>query len=241
MEIYGKTDIGKKRHSNQDAFVTGRLTEDSAFAVVCDGMGGANAGNVASHTGAEAIADYILNSYRTDADGVALEKILKNAIESANMMIYDMSLKNADLSGMGTTVVAAIIQKNSAVIAHVGDSRAYIVSEELRQLTRDHSVVQTLLETGEITPQDAKIHPKKNVITRALGVEENIIADSVEVAIDSGETLLICTDGLTGFTDEKDILEIIKSNKPEAVADKLIELANSGGGGDNITVVTLTK
>ncbi len=241
MEIYGKTDIGKKRHSNQDAFITGKLADDAAFAIVCDGMGGANAGNVASRNGAEAIADYILNSYRSDADSFTLERILKNAIESANMMIYDMSLKDTDLSGMGTTVVATIIKGDTAIIAHVGDSRAYLANNELRQLTRDHSVVQTLVETGKISPEDAKVHPRKNVITRALGVEENIISDCCEIPFDDGDTLLLCTDGLTGYSDEKDILKIIKKSNTESACDKLVELANSGGGGDNITVVTLTK
>lgn len=241
MEIYGKTDIGKKRHSNQDAFITGRLSEDAAFAIVCDGMGGANAGNVASRTGAEAIAEYILNSYRPDADSFALERILKSAIESANILIYDMSVKDSSLSGMGTTVVAAIVKQGNAVIAHVGDSRAYLVNDEIKQLTRDHSVVQSLVESGEITKEDAKVHPEKNVITRALGVEENVISDCNEFPFNDGDTLLFCTDGLTGYSNEKDILKIIKKYKSEAACERLIELANSGGGGDNITVVTLIK
>lgn len=241
MQIYSKTDIGLKRSSNQDAFITGKLEPDVYFAVVCDGMGGANAGNIASRTAVERISDYIIRSYRIGLDAFEAEKMLKNAIVSVNMEIYDMAMKDKTLSGMGTTVVAAMVLGDTAVIAHVGDSRAYKINDELIQLTRDHSVVQSLLESGKITAEDAKIHPEKNVITRALGVEEQIIADSMQVSFESGEALLICTDGLTGYADESEIFKIICEEKNEAVTDKLIQLAKSGGGGDNITVAVLFR
>ena len=239
MKIYSITDPGRVRSSNQDAFFAGELIPDAAFAIVCDGMGGANAGNVASETAVKVITDYILRSYRAKMDSFDIEKMLKNAIVSANMDVYDMSLKDASLSGMGTTVVAALIHNDEVVIAHVGDSRAYVVDDSLQQLTRDHSVVQSLVESGKITPEDAKVHPRKNVITRALGAEENVVVDSMQLVLKEGQTLLLCTDGLTGYAESDEIFNIFKTTDAELVPEKLVELAINGGGGDNITAVTL--
>ena len=238
MQIYSKTDIGLKRSSNQDYAATCKLNENTYLAVVCDGMGGANAGNVASEMAAKSISRYITNAYRNEMDSFEIEKLLKNAISSANIEIYDMSLKSTELFGMGTTTVVAIIRDDKAIIAHVGDSRAYIANDELKLLTRDHSVVQSLLESGKITPEDAKVHPRKNVITRALGAEENVVVDTLETEFPSESILMLCTDGLTGYADEKEIFEILK-NSDCNLAEKLIELAYAGGGGDNINVVTI--
>lgn len=238
MQIYSKSDIGKVRQSNQDAFFAAEIENNAVFAIVCDGMGGANAGNVASETAVKVISEYIMRSYRANVDTDSTKKMLKNAIESANIEIYDMAVKNPELKGMGTTVVIAIAEKDKAVIAHVGDSRAYIAGEKLCQLTRDHSVVQTLIESGKITAEDARVHPRKNVITRALGVEENVIADFAEVTLNSDEKLLLCTDGLSSFVDEETIYSILKNNASSS-AEKLVEQANQNGGGDNITVVIL--
>lgn len=236
MVVYSKTDKGPVRHSNQDTFVTGTLSDNTVYTAVCDGMGGAKAGNIASETAARSISEYIRNSYREGLDSYSLEKLLKNAIESANMEVYDLSLKREDLSGMGTTVVVSIVSGNNAVIAHVGDSRAYIAGENLVQITKDHSIVQDLVESGKITPEDAKTHPRKNVITRALGVEENIIVDTTTVPLEENHTLLLCTDGLTGYAEETEILKTIKNTPQKDIPDALIELAIAGGGGDNITV-----
>ena len=239
MQIYSKTDIGLRRSSNQDSVITGRLEDGAVFAVVCDGMGGANAGNVASETASRVISQYITQSYRLGMDGFEVEKMLKNAISSANMEVYDMSLNDESLKGMGTTTVVAVVKDDTAVIAHVGDSRAYIAGEELKLLTRDHSVVQSLIESGKITPEDAKVHPRKNVITRALGIEENVVVDSSEIEFPKDSILLLCTDGLSGYAEETDILNALKGDADTA-PDRLISLALAGGGGDNITVVTVT-
>ena len=240
MVVYSKTDKGPVRHSNQDAFVMGELSENVVYAAVCDGMGGANAGNIASETAARSISEYIRSSYRDGLDNYGIEKLLKNAIVSANIEVYNLSLKRKDLSGMGTTVVVTIASKNYAVIAHVGDSRAYIADEDLKQITKDHSIVQDLLESGKISPEDAKVHPRKNVITRALGVEEMVIVDTVTIPVKEGSSVMLCTDGLTGYADEKDILNIIKTTSQENVPQALIDLAIAGGGGDNITVALVT-
>lgn len=241
MQIFSKTDRGRVRTDNQDAYFAGKITDDSVFAVVCDGMGGANAGNVASELAVRHISEYVIRSYRDGMNMTDSEKTLKNAIVSANISLYDKAVNNAELAGMGTTAVAAFVKDGTAVIAHVGDSRIYLVNGEIKQLTRDHSVVQSLIESGKITPEDAKVHPRKNVITRALGAEENVAVDSDCLNLSNGDTLLLCSDGLTNFLDDKDILKVFQNNDISAVAERLVEEANENGGGDNITVVTVTK
>lgn len=241
MQIFSKTDRGRVRTDNQDAYFAGKITDDAVFAVVCDGMGGANAGNVASELAVRHISEYVIRSYRDGMDMTDTEKTLKNAIVSANISLYDKAVNNTELAGMGTTAVAAFVKDGTAVIAHVGDSRIYLVNGEIKQLTRDHSVVQSLIESGKITPEDAKVHPRKNVITRALGAEENVAVDSDCLNLSNGDTLLLCSDGLTNFLDDKDILTVFQNNDISAVAERLVEEANKNGGGDNITVVTVTK
>jgi len=241
VRIYSKIDIGKERTLNQDAFFAGEISQDIAFAVVCDGMGGANAGDVASQTAVKTISEYIINSYRRKITIRDFVKILKNAIISANITLYDMASKDDALKGMGTTVVVAVVKENEVAIAHVGDSRIYLVNDEITQLTRDHSIVQTLIESGEISPEAAARHPRKNVITRALGVEADVAVDTAELILQENESLLLCTDGLTNFVTVEDILKTFKENDTAIVPEKLVELANAGGGGDNITAVTLTK
>lgn len=241
MQIFSKTDRGRVRTDNQDAYFAGKITDDAVFAVVCDGMGGANAGNVASELAVRHISEYVIRSYRSSMDTTDTEKTLKNAIVSANISLYDKAVNNAELAGMGTTTAAAFVKDDTAVIAHVGDSRIYLVNGEIKQLTRDHSVVQSLIESGKITPEDAKVHPRKNVITRALGAEEDVAVDSDCLALSDGDTLLLCSDGLTNFLEDKDILKVFQNNDISAVAEKLVETANENGGGDNITVVTVTK
>ena len=240
MQIFSKIDIGRVRSSNQDAYFTGELSDGSAFAVVCDGMGGANAGNIASETAVKGISEYILRSYRTSMSVDDIEKLLINAISSVNIEIYDMSQKSPELSGMGTTAVVAVVRNGRAIIAHVGDSRIYLVGDELKQLTRDHSIVQSMVESGTITPTEAKRHPRKNIITRALGAEEDVAVDSDVLDVDSGQSLLLCTDGLSNFVEATDILRIFKQTKIENVAETLVDTANNNGGGDNIAIVTIT-
>ena len=238
MQIYSKTDKGLKRNTNQDVFFAAELEGNAALAIVCDGMGGANAGNIASETAAKSISEYIIRSYRVSMDFISIEKMLKNAIDSANMEIYDMALKNENFSGMGTTVVICLIKDNDAVIAHVGDSRAYLKNDKLTQITRDHSVVQSLLESGKISKEDARVHPRKNVITRALGAEENVMADVTDLKLKTDDIVMLCTDGLSSYVSEDEIFELLQNFTPSTV-NELVDKANANGGGDNITVVTL--
>ena len=240
MKIHSKIDIGKVRNSNQDAFFVGEIAKDTVVAIVCDGMGGANAGNVASEMAVKLIFEYIANSFRNKMSLIDISNLVKNAVKSVNIEIFETASKNSALSGMGTTAVIAIVTDKSAVIANVGDSRAYLVNNKISQITRDHSIVQTLIESGKITEADAKVHPRKNVITRAIGAEDDVAVDCDIIDLSVGDSLLLCTDGLSNFVDEAEILKTFKKNDISKVADKLVTLANANGGGDNITVVTVT-
>ena len=240
MQIFSKIDIGNKRNTNQDACFVGTLSDGSVIAVVCDGMGGANGGDIASRTAVEAIKGYVSAAYNPKKSNSAVLDLLKNAILSANIEVYDLSCSKEELKGMGTTVVAAVIREKTALICNVGDSRAYIVDETLTQVTRDHSVVQSLIESGKLTPEEARVHPKKNVITRALGVEENVIPDIYEVEFGENSKFLLCTDGLSNFVKGEDILIAFENNDIKDVANILIDKANECGGGDNITAVVVS-
>lgn len=242
MKIVAKTDIGKVRPSNQDSYAAGELPNGVAWAVVCDGMGGIAGGNVASSTAVKMISEQITSSYRDGMSTTSIKHILISAITNANISIYDMSQANEELKGMGTTVVTAMVAQGSLCIAHAGDSRAYLItSEGMKQITKDHSVVQAMVETGELTPDEAKVHPRKNLITRALGVDENINIDFYEEQMNDPDVLLICTDGLTNFVETDDIYNITKGGKYYMFADELVERANQNGGGDNITVVVIAN
>ncbi len=241
MRIASKSDIGMKRTTNQDSFSAGEL-HDAAWAVVCDGMGGANGGNIASSIAVKTISDCILNAYHSDMKSNAVSAMLESSVIAANLNIFDEAADNTELQGMGTTVVAAVFMSDHAIIAHAGDSRAYVYyNGTVRQITRDHSVVQSMLEKGEITPDEAKNDPRKHVITRALGVNEDIDVEFSEVELPLGSVLILCTDGLSNFVTAEKFAEIIENNDFDDCPDVLINTANSAGGADNITVVLISN
>ena len=241
MRIVAKTDIGLKRVCNEDSYAAGELPGSVAWAVVCDGMGGATGGNIASSTAVKLISERISSGYHKGMTTNSIRNILISAITAANIIVFDASRENPELTGMGTTVVAAILVDGVACIAHAGDSRAYILSKSgLRQLTKDHSFVQEMVDNGSLTEDEAKIDPRKNIITRALGVDEDIRIDFCEEFLDEDDVLLICTDGLTNYVTESEICDITSENNYYEYAEKLVNRANSNGGGDNITVVTLS-
>lgn len=241
MRIVAKTDIGRVRDSNQDSYAAGELPGGVAWAVVCDGMGGAAGGNVASSTAVKMISQQITAQYRDGMSGNSIRNMLASAVAAANVSIFDLARSNPELHGMGTTVVAAILSDHMARVAHVGDSRAYKISSEgLIQMTRDHSVVQELVETGRLTPDEAKAHPRKNIITRALGVDETVDIDFCEDRMEPDDVLLLCTDGLTNYLETDEIFQIAKNSGYYESAQQMVDLANQHGGGDNITVVAIT-
>lgn len=241
MNSFGRTDAGRVRPNNQDAFVCGRLSETTVFAVVCDGMGGANGGNIASAMAVRLVSQRLVENYREGLSESSLQNLLESAVAAANAEIYDTAAEDETLAGMGTTLIAAVANETRATVAYIGDSRAYLIKGgELTQLTRDHSVVQDMLEKGQLTEQEAKNHPRKHFLTRALGVEQDAEADFIAVDFLEDGMLMICTDGLTNMADEKEISRVIAHNPPHTVPDRLIAAANMHGGSDNITVAVIT-
>ena len=240
MRAYGKTDVGRVRENNQDAFICGRLSDDALFVVVCDGMGGANGGNVASALAVKVISDRIMDVYREGLASASVRNLLESAIAAANVEIFDTAMADLELRGMGTTVVAAILDGRALYLAHVGDSRAYLAGpERLEQLTRDHSIVQAMVEKGQLTQDEAKNHPRKHFITRALGVEETVECDYMELTVPEQSRLLICTDGLTNMVESEDIFALVQSGEASEAPERLIHAANMAGGSDNITAVVI--
>ncbi|MBQ7957313.1 MAG: Stp1/IreP family PP2C-type Ser/Thr phosphatase [Clostridia bacterium] len=236
MKIYGQTNIGLVRSSNQDFFMTGKLPGGGVWAVVCDGMGGASGGDIASKLAVESIAERINSNYNEKMKQLSVSNLLESAINFANIRIFDMAREDETLKGMGTTVVAAIVRENEVFISHAGDSRAYIINDEIRQITTDHSIVQEMLERGEITSDEAKHHPIKNYITRALGVTDRIAVDFTAESFSENDILLLCTDGLSNCVENEEIFNLVKTVDEDTVL-KLVDEANANGGNDNITVV----
>jgi Serine/threonine protein phosphatase len=240
VEFYDKSDIGKRRKVNQDLTVTRLNHGNQLLAVVCDGMGGHLAGDLA--------AKIVINSIVESFNAVEVFKDVKEAIDwikntltQANNKVFKDSLNNLNHRGMGTTVVLSLVLKDTILLTHVGDSRAYLMKDnELKQLTVDHTYVNLLIESGELTKEEAKIHPRKNVLMQALGVY-----DELEIEIsklnDIGDYLLLCTDGLYNGLEEVDIFDIINRAdlSIKEKVDKLIDLTNQYGGFDNIGIVLI--
>ena len=239
MKIQAFTDTGKVREMNQDAFATGEFEENGAWAVVCDGMGGVSGGQIASDICVKEVSSHIKKGYRKGMSMKSVKNLLVSAITAANIKVYEVSNEKTEYHGMGTTVVAVIILNGFAAVAHVGDSRAYFISDEIKQITKDHSVVQFLVDSGRITPEQARTHPDRNVITRAVGVGEEVDIDVDILPINACETVLICTDGLYEYISDDEMYRVLKDSVNEEPAKSLVEMANNAGGKDNITVVTV--
>ena len=240
MLIKGKSDIGKVRSANEDGFDFGTFEDGTSWAIVCDGMGGARGGNIASSMAVDMIGDKIKKCYNKLMPVYSFENIFLSTITTANVIVNDRSFSDTELQGMGTTIVAAIIKDNQACLAHVGDSRIYKISgDTIEQITKDHSLAQQMLDSGQITQEEFENYPKKNIITRALGIEEKIDIDFDFTEICDGEALILCTDGLTGLLSDEEILEIYNKTDFELLCDEYINAANAKGGYDNITVVAM--
>lgn len=224
MKMYGATDIGLVRATNQDNFY---IDTPGKWTVLADGMGGHKGGETAS-----SIAVDVIKKSMTENTG------LKEAIDNANKSVFDFAAENEEFSGMGTTIVLCKVMGKTATIAHVGDSRAYKFGNgELTRITKDHSIVQQLIDSGTITEEQAKYHPQRNLITRAVGTEKSIEVDIDVVDFIKGDCILICSDGLSSYVNEEEILNILKTNTGSKAVDELINAANKTGGKDNITVV----
>lgn len=241
MRIFALSDTGEVRPSNQDFYAVG-YDADYCYAIVCDGMGGHNGGNVASEMAVNIIRKHLASKL----SGELYEEVVKGAvlgsIRAANDEIFRKSKESEELSGMGTTAVVAVEVNDRVYIAHVGDSRAYLVNNGVsKQITVDHSVVQELISMGKLTEEEAKNYPGKNIITRAVGVDSIVDADLQIIDLEEDDILVICTDGLSNYVPEKELAKIASSNDIEQSAEILVELAKQRGGADNITVALMSK
>ncbi len=242
MKLYSQSDIGLRRNSNQDYCMTGYFPDGAAWAIVCDGMGGANGGSTASRVATETIAETLTGGYRENMTRQETERLMKLAIDYANKAVYDMAKHVSGLEGMGTTVVCVIAKDDRLHVVHAGDSRAYLCTNDtIRQITTDHSIVQELVEAGQITPEEARTHPNRNLITRALGTEPVLRTDYNTVEFRDGAKVIICTDGMSNYITDESLLEFIRNNDCDRLTDKLIEKAKELGGSDNITVAVISS
>ncbi len=240
MQIVGATDIGRVRSANEDCYDHGMFDDGTAWAIVCDGMGGARGGHIASSLVLSLVGDKIKKCYNKLMPAYSFENMFLSTITTANVIVYDRSFTDDELKGMGTTIAAAIIKEGNACIAHVGDSRVYKISGgAISRITKDHSLAQEMLDNGQLTQEEFENYPKKNIITRALGVEENIDIDFDFTSLNEDEALVLCSDGLSGLVSDDEILEIYKNSDFDCVCQKYIDRANSNGGHDNITVVVM--
>ncbi len=240
MNIVGATDKGKVRSVNEDGYDFGVFEDGTAWAIVCDGMGGVRGGHIASELVIDMVSDKIKRCYNKLMPAYSFENIFLSTITTANVIVHDRSFIDEDLKGMGTTIAAVIVKDGIACIAHVGDSRVYKVSsDKIEQLTKDHSLAQEMLDRGQLTPEEFENYPKKNIITRALGVEENIEIDFDFTELEDGEALILCSDGLSNLVTSDKLLEIYQNNNTDTLCEKYIEQANENGGHDNITVVVM--
>ncbi len=240
MKIVGMTDIGQIRIKNEDAYDFGYFDDGAAWSVVCDGMGGVHGGQIASSMAIEVVGEKIKKCYNKAMPVTSFENLFLSAVTTANVTVYDRGSVDSELKGMGTTIVAALVKNNEACIAHVGDSRAYKISGNvIEQITKDHSLVQEMIDSGQISKSESENAPIKNIITRALGINEEIDIDFDFVCINENEALILCTDGLSGLVNEDELLELYNRNDIDSLAEKYIKLANERGGRDNITVVVM--
>ncbi len=238
MEAYGQTDIGKIRMNNEDSFflTLEKIKDLNNLFIIADGMGGHNAGEIASQEAIRRLIEFILEREVIGKDYIGF---LKKATEHANYQTYIKSVKNRGLKGMGTTITAITIEGNKAYGAHVGDSRLYSFrNDELTQITEDHTFIQEMVRTGRLTDDEAKAHPNRNMITRAVGIGANVEVDAFEFDINESDILLICSDGLSGMLSNEKISEILATNDTiEQKTQKLVQQALDNGGEDNVTVI----
>ncbi|MCM1363882.1 MAG: Stp1/IreP family PP2C-type Ser/Thr phosphatase [Faecalibacterium sp.] len=240
MKIVGKSDVGMKRAKNEDSFRFGSFEDGVVWAVVCDGMGGAAGGQTASMLACDMVGSKIQKCYNKSMTDFSIENLLLSAITTANVSVFDKAEADESLKGMGTTIVACVIKNGIACIAHVGDSRAYHISKSsITQITKDHSLVQQMLDNGQITREQFDHHPNKNIITRALGIREKIEIDFDTVELSSDSVIVLCTDGLSGCVSDEQLLVIYENNAFNELSSKYIDAANENGGSDNITVVVI--
>lgn len=237
LSVYGITDRGVLRSQNQDACCYTQINNDTAWGVVCDGMGGAKAGDIASKIGVEAFKVHMQKHF--EENELTHAAALLAAVEEGNDIIFHCAASDKECAGMGTTLVGLIIEGNEVQVINIGDSRAYLISEAgIKRITRDHSVVETLVQKGSLTAEQARIHPQKNLITRALGTSRSAEADMFELQLENGQWILLCSDGLINEMPDDEMFQVIRRGEsPEAVCEALLEIALAREASDNVTTI----
>lgn len=242
MFIASDTDIGKKRSENQDRVYTEFLADNAAIAVVCDGMGGASSGGVASQLAIDAVVNRIKENFRKDMKPNSIRNLMLTSVHYANTIVYGKSKEDIDKNGMGTTCVAALVVDKTVYMVSVGDSRGYLLTKDgIAQITTDHTYVEMLYRSGQITKEEAKNHHMRNVITKAVGVESDVEVDYFELEENDNFAVLLCSDGLTNYCTDNMIYETVFGNNLDEAIKQLIAFANECGGKDNITAAVIAN
>ena len=241
MQAWGLTDPGNVREQNQDDFRIVKMDDDVLLCVVCDGMGGARSGNVASKLAGEVFSEEVKRSFNREMTPQEVERVLRSAVTLANISVYEHSQLSEEYKGMGTTLVAALIYEKGAVVINVGDSRAYHIDPDgVSCITVDHSVVELMVQRGELTHEQAKSHPSKNLITRAVGTTPQVLADVFYVDLGKNDCLLLCSDGLSNEMDDQEILfEVAHGARKDDCCERLLEIAKERGAPDNVTSILI--
>lgn len=241
MKAWGVTDVGNVREQNQDSYHTELLGKNTLLAVVCDGMGGARAGNVASRLACEVFSEEVKRSLKAEMTPEEIEQMLRTALTLTNITVFEHSRLSEEFSGMGTTLVAALAVGETVFVLNVGDSRAYRVdSDGISRVTTDHSLVELMVQRGELTPEQAKNHPGKNLITRAVGTGPQVFADVFRIAAQEGDCFLLCSDGLSNqMADQEILFEVAHGADRSDCCQRLLEIAKDRGAPDNVTAVLL--
>ena len=239
MQYWGLSDPGCVRTQNQDAFQIVQLDRNTVLCVLCDGMGGAKSGNIASALATDVFVQELRRVHKSGMSPKQIEQMIVSGVKLANFTVFDQSQQFEEFDGMGTTLVAAYISGRKATIVNVGDSRCYHVSRDgITQVTRDHSLVEMMIQRKELTPEQARTYPGKNYITRAIGTETLVECDLYQVKLERGDALLLCSDGLSNMMDEQEILfEVVHGVNKEHCCQRLLDIAKMRGAPDNVTSV----
>ena len=231
--------MGCTRAQNQDAFLIEKLDKHTLLCVVCDGMGGAKSGNIASSLAADVFVQQVKQTWNGEFSQSNVDHMLKNAVKLANFTVFDQAQQFEEFTGMGTTLVAVLIHGKWATIVNVGDSRAYLIDKVgIHQVTVDHSVVQLMVNRGELTPEQAKTYPGKSLITRAIGTETTVPCDIFHKKVTAGDFILMCSDGLSNLMDDQEILfEVAHGQEKDKCCQRLLDIAKKRGAPDNVTSI----